>query len=421
MIAVESKLALDAVYNGGDLVKPSIHLSATRALTSPTITQSPHQYVDQGQCLSNCMNLDVCDKYFVGTETEHVTAGGCSLDTSGIGLNENGLCAFQNPTKRVVDLDSGEDYGTPVFSLTSPLGQTVEVFSNCVSGTCMCAYSIGDIASQLKPCRFASIICSKDQDFHDKYLELLWLVTDGCPIVDGPMEAYECSNYSSITCAENSGKMSSIIDRELGEGMISLVESKPVCVHALGAVPKSSGGIRHITDCSRPEGKAINYNCDSLLQEFTFKSVSDVTEMLDMGDYMCVVDIKAAYRAVPVRNDHRKYQGFSWVYEGKKCWFVDNRMCFGNRLGPMYFNFLSTFIYDILNAEGFRVVNYLDDFIAISCDLYSCTLAQSELTKLLRFLGFYVAFDKLVSPSTCVTYLGIEIDSLTMELRLPPR
>ena len=38
---------------------------------------------------------------------------------------------------------------------------------------------------------------------------------------------------------------------------------------------------------------------------------------------------------------------------------------------------------------------------------------------LLRYLGFHVSFEKVLSPATCTIYLGIEIDSVVMELRLP--
>ena len=65
---------------------------------------------------------------------------------------------------------------------------------------------------------------------------------------------------------------------------------------------------------------------------------------MDEGDYMSVIDIKSAYRAVPIMASHRNHQGFEWVFEGKSCWFVDNCMCFGLRLGPMYFTYLSTLV-----------------------------------------------------------------------------
>ena len=312
-----------------------------------------------------------------------------------------------------------QDPGKMLYSVTSPLNQEVNVYMECALGTCTCVYFIGEVRSQLRPCRFASIILDKTLDLRDRYLDFLWYVTDGFPIVDTPVEAYECANYLSITCDENKTKMDCILERELREGMVSLVDQKPTCIHALGAVPKSSGGIRHITDCSRPIGKSVNYHCESILEEFCFKNVEDVVPLLNANDYLTVVDIKAAYRAVPIRENHRTYQGFAWEYKGERCWFVDNRMCFGLRLGPMFFNFLSNFIYDVATIRGLKVVNYLDDFLAVADDYTSCLDAQYTLTSSLRFLGFHVSFDKLVHPSTTVTYLGIEIDSVEMEFRLP--
>ena len=211
-----------------------------------------------------------------------------------------------------------------------------------------------------------------------------------------------------------------LVRKELLEGMISVAEAKPTCIHSLGAVPKAGGGMRPITDCSRPQGQSVNNYCSSLIREFSYKSVDDVAGMLVEGDFMSVIDIKAAYRAVPIRECHRKFMGFKWELDGEELTFVDNRMCFGHKLGPSYFDTISSFIYDsVVHLSGIRLVNYLDDFIVIAESYDQCIVAQSTVTQLLRFLGFHVSFSKVSSPSTSCTYLGIEIDSKSMELRLP--
>ena len=135
---------------------------------------------------------------------------------------------------------------------------------------------------------------------------------------------------------------------------------------------------------------------------------------------MSVIDIKSAYRAVPIREEHRRFQGFSWILNGKKSYYRDNRLCFGLRLGPSYFNTISCFIHDYLtNTKGFRVVNYLDDFLTISNSLEEAIVTRDLVVSTLRFLGFHVAFHKLTFPSKCVTYLGIILDTDRKELRLP--
>ena len=302
----------------------------------------------------------------------------------------------------------------------SPLGQIIDVFTYCCSGICECAYKIGGVPSQLKPFRFASRVCNTDRDWAAGYLDILWGVSDGFAIVDEDVPPYECPNYASITNEPSKSKMDSIVARELMEGCISRVDEKPTCIHALGAVPKGIDKIRQITDCSRPPGVSVNNHCKSLMEEFSLKNVGTAVQMLTRNDFLTVVDIKAAYRAVLIRESHRKYQGFVWDLDGRDEYYVDNRLCFGLSLGPSYFNKLSTFIYDILtNIHGLMIVNYLDDFLAISNTMEESLRSRDLIVSTLRFLGFHVAFDKLIYPSNCVTFLGVVLDTGRGELRLP--
>ena len=317
------------------------------------------------------------------------------------------------------DTSSVKEDDDILCELCSPLGKHITVYNSCVSGKCNCKYYIGEIPCQLRPCRFAAIIYS-NQSWAEAYTDLLWYITEGFPIVDEEVPAYHCSNYSSILDQSSKEKMDKIIKNELAENIISAVDFIPHCVHSLGAVPKPNGGIRPITDCSRPHGISVNNHCDTLFKEFSYKSVDDVVDIMKWGMYMSVVDIKSAYRAVPIRQDHRKYMGFEWELEGVKRAFVDNRLCFGLRLGPQYFQLISNFVHDILlNLYKVETVNYLDDFITVGRSYDNCLHSQSCILKVLRGLGFHVAYDKVSPPSTCTIFLGIEIDSLNMELRLP--
>ena len=64
-------------------------------------------------------------------------------------------------------------------------------------------------------------------------------------------------------------------------------------------------------------------------------------------------------------------------------------------------------------------VVYLDDFF-IKADTFADYLrAMNMLISLLRKLGFHINWNKVIDPSTTITFLGIEIDSIAMCLRLP--
>ena len=70
--------------------------------------------------------------------------------------------------------------------------------------------------------------------------------------------------------------------------------------------------------------------------------------------------------------------------------------------------------------RGFTaVVVYLDDFFICAPTLNECIVAMNTLVALLRRLGFSINWDKVIDPTRCLTFLGIEIDTATMVKRLP--
>lgn len=62
---------------------------------------------------------------------------------------------------------------------------------------------------------------------------------------------------------------------------------------------------------------------------------------------------------------------------------------------------------------------YLDDFLIISEYKHICAEALKTLMQLLLKLGFMIHWGKVVDPTTRITFLGIELDSVSMTLRLP--
>ena len=234
------------------------------------------------------------------------------------------------------------------------------------------------------------------------------------------MGAYKCANYDSIRTGPACEVMNSSIQEDLGEGRISNVEEKPTCIHSLGAVPKSTGGYRTITDCSRPEGMSVNAHSTSLAPKFKLKNIDYAVGLLEEGDHMSVVDIKSAYRAVAINPEHGTYQGFKWIEEGVEKVYIDHRMCFGVRTGPYYFNLISNFIHETMSSDhGICMMNYLDNFLVIGKEPMSCQDVQSAVIVFLRYLGFHISWKKIIPPSKTVQYLGIIIDSELMELRIP--
>ena len=64
-------------------------------------------------------------------------------------------------------------------------------------------------------------------------------------------------------------------------------------------------------------------------------------------------------------------------------------------------------------------LHYLDDFFCPPCQAQDCGQSLAVAVRLCQDLGFPVAPDKVVGPSSTLTFLGIELDSVSMVMRLP--
>lgn len=136
-----------------------------------------------------------------------------------------------------------DNFSLDSLVLVTPMsskGVSIEVFEKCVQGICTCVYTLGNNVTQLKPCRFASLIFVDREPSKDEWA-VFEAVIHGVDIVADEVASYECSNYNSILSTENRPKMDQIIKTELENGYLSFSDSKPKCVHALGAVDKPDG------------------------------------------------------------------------------------------------------------------------------------------------------------------------------------
>ena len=135
---------------------------------------------------------------------------------------------------------------------------------------------------------------------------------------------------------------------------------------------------------------------------------------------MAKVDLKSAYRSVPISKHSQKVTGLRWQFGKQTVLLRDTKRCFGSRLAPGIFHRLTQAVKRMLKRRGLKaVVVYLDDFFIKADTMQDCAMALDILIKLLRKLGFQINWNKVTDPTTKITFLGIEIDSLEMCLRLP--
>ena len=107
-------------------------------------------------------------------------------------------------------------------------------------------------------------------------------------------------NYRSAF--DERDKVEAQIRVEIANGRYMVVQEPPLITSALGAIPKSDGGVNIIQGASHPDGNALNDF--ALKDKVTFQTVDDATANLEQGDYQAVIDLKLAYRVCRSRRGH---------------------------------------------------------------------------------------------------------------------
>ena len=173
-------------------------------------------------------------------------------------------------------------------------------------------------------------------------------------------------------------------------------------------------------DLSSPEGFSINDAISEDLCSVSYASLDHAVRMaksMGRGTLLAKLDLKEAYRAVPVHPSDQRLLAVSW----SGTTYIDKALPFGLRSAPKLFSALTDAMMWVLQDRGVhRALHYLDDFLVLGPPgQSSCAEALSITLTLCEELGFPVAEDKTAGPTTVITFLGIEIDTLQQQVRLP--
>ena len=231
------------------------------------------------------------------------------------------------------------------------------------------------------------------------------------------------SNHQSVCC--NPEAVSRYIANEVAQGKLRVVPY-PQCleVHTspLGLIPKASqpGSFRLIVDLSAPPNHSVNDGIDPSLTSLSYSSVDQAVSLCrahGQGALMAKLDLKSAYRMIPVHPLDQPLLGIEW--QGTV--YCDLALPFGLRSAPVIFTAVADGLAWALRCKGVgSQLHYLDDFFFCGChDSSECAESLSIALGVCAELGLPVAPAKVEGPSSVITFLGIEIDSLQQQVRLP--
>ena len=249
---------------------------------------------------------------------------------------------------------------------------------------------------------------------------------EGFRIGFGPTTAISSARKNMFSATNNQSVVAKYLREEQERGVVlgPFPRSKfpEIHVNRFGVIPKSHqpGKWRLIVDLSHPEGRSVNDGISSDLCSLKYVKVDDVVKRVWRMGYateMAKIDVKSAYRIVPVHPEDRHLLGMAW--EGQI--YVDAALPFGLRSAPKIFNALADALEWIVRWNGVQDLwHYLDDFITCGqSGSQECKVNLQLLLDVCRHLGIPLAEEKMEGPTTCLTFLGIEIDTVAGELRLP--
>ena len=209
-------------------------------------------------------------------------------------------------------------------------------------------------------------------------------------------------NYKSATNAVSRDGVEQTILDEIADGNYVITNSKPIIICALGAIPKpDSTEVPLIHDCSRPIARGLNDYIE--MQSFQFQTLDDAIKLLGPNFFMAKIDLRHAYRSVPMHYTNFAATGLHWQFKGHDhfTYMYDTRLPFGAKSSPEIFHRLTQSVRCMMARQGFHtVVVYLDDFLVVGQTKQECQLAFDTLLQLLQHLGFQISWSH---SKTCLS------------------
>ncbi|KAL1270896.1 hypothetical protein QQF64_029912 [Cirrhinus molitorella] len=173
-------------------------------------------------------------------------------------------------------------------------------------------------------------------------------------------------------------------------------------------VPKKGGGLRPILDL-----RVLNRS----LHRLPFKMLTSkrILSCVRHQDWFAAIDLKDAYFHVSILPRHRPFLRFA--FEGRA--YQYKVLPFGLSLSPRVFTKVAEGALSPLWRKGIRILNYLDDWLILAHSRDVLCEHRDLVLQHLSHLGLRVNWEKSkLSPVQSISFLGMELDSVTMTARL---
>ena len=196
----------------------------------------------------------------------------------------------------------------------------------------------------------------------------------------------------------------------------------------IGLVPKDGGSdTRLIFHLSHPRGRgtSVNANTPEELCKVVYPMFDDAIKLCLGEGKDCKLgksDAKAAFRNLGIIPED------FWLLvmkakspiDGKIYYFVDKALPFGASISCSHFQRVSNGLAHIIRYKTKKAnVNYLDDFLFAALMRLHCNRQIQTFLDVCEQIGMPVNFEKTFWGTTCLTFLGLLINTVAQTISIP--
>lgn len=242
---------------------------------------------------------------------------------------------------------------------------------------------------------------------------------------EGPRVGRESPNLKSAL--QNPELVRRKINKEVHEGrMAGPFNSPPIenlIISPLGLQPKKSGDFRLIQHLSYPrKGNTMSVNAGTP-REFCTVSYEGLDQAVEIvkkagrGCFMGKLDVRHAFRNLPLAPSQYQLVGIKW----ENNYYYDMALPMGASSSCQSYERFATALQWGAKAKLYIefLTHILDDYFSAAITKEGCDRNLSLLIDKFEELGIPIAHEKTFWGAQTQIFAGIEIDSVTFELRLP--
>lgn len=229
--------------------------------------------------------------------------------------------------------------------------------------------------------------------------------------IDGEKPFQQKIPFQKIVNQAETSAIETEISRLIQKGvLIPSQEEKGQYVNTIFTRPKKDGSHRMILNL-KPLNQFVEY------KKFKMDTIRTVLQLMHKNCYMASIDIADAYYTVPIHANYQKFLKFRWGGNLYQYTALPN----GYSDAPRVFTKLLKPVFAQLRRLGHTVVGYIDDIYIQSDTEQGCVAAISDAMNILQNCGFLIHEHKsCLTPKTNATYLGFDLDSTTMTIKVTP-